>query len=127
VCFLLGLSEEVMPLSALTRQTGLSEKYLEQLLAMLKKAGIVAAKRGSYGGYMLTKPAEEITVDQMLTALEDNFEITDCIKGVCSDEYCPNRGLFTKLYKDISGLLTSTTLQDFINDSMCKPRGAIGE
>jgi Rrf2 family protein len=122
ICYLLGLNKEVTSLSELVNQTDLSKKYLEQLLGMLRRAGIVGTKRGKNGGYYLLRPASQITADEILTALDDNFEIADCVAGNCDDEYCPNKPLFIRLYKDIKKVLTSTTLQDFISDSFCKER-----
>lgn len=123
ICFILGLSKDVTSLSELVNKTDLSKKYVEQLLGMLRKAGIVGTVRGKNGGYYLLRPANQITADEILSALDDNFEIADCAVGKCDDQYCPNKSLFTKLYKDIKKVLTNTTLQDFINDSFCKERG----
>lgn len=117
MCFLLALNGGVLPLSMLVRQTGLSEKYLEQLLGMLKKAGIIETKRGINGGYCLTKPPHEISVNQILSAVDDNFEFADCLKGGCNDQYCPNRRLLKRIYENINGVLNDTTLKDMLDDN----------
>ncbi len=117
ICFLLGLNEgEICSLSNLVKQTDLSQKYLEQILSMLKKNGIVNAKRGVDGGYVLTHPTDKITLLAILRALEDDFEITDCVSDNCSDKYCPNRTVLKKLYETVNRSLESTTLKDMIDD-----------
>lgn len=118
LCFLIGLAEETIPLSTLVKQTGLSQKYLEQLLSMLKKGGVVESTRGASGGYVLARAAEEITIKDILIAVDDHIEV-ECVDGECSDEYCPNRRIFTKLYSEMDKLLSSLTLKDMIDDYKC--------
>jgi Rrf2 family protein len=86
---------------------------------MLRRGGIVESARGASGGYSLSRAPEEITIKETLVALEDSFEITDCISGNCPDEYCPNKLIFKRLYDDIDGLLSSTTIADMIKDYRC--------
>lgn len=120
LCFLIGISkEENVSLTTLVKQTGLSEKYLEQLLAKLKKGNIVETKRGMRGGYFLSKDAKEITINSILRALEDSFEFSDCVVGNCKDEYCPNKKIFNKIYTGINNILDGTTLYDMIEDYKC--------
>lgn len=117
ICFLLALNgSEICSLTNLVRQTDLSPKYLEQILAKLRRAGLVGAKRGADGGYVLTRPAEQINILQILKALDDDFEITDCVSDNCNDEYCPNRSVFKKLYVTVNGTLGAITLKDMIED-----------
>lgn len=120
ICFMMALSmDKPVPLTALTRQTGLSEKYLEQLLILLKKADVVKTVRGVNGGYYLAHPAEEISVYTVLSALGDSFDSNDCISGVCDDDYCPNKKLFSKLNDKINEVLAGTSLKDMIDDYKC--------
>ncbi len=118
LCFLIGIAEDTISLSSLTKQTGLSQKYLEQLLSMLKKGGIVDSTRGVSGGYVLSRPASEITLGEIFKAVNDHIEV-DCIGGECGDEYCPNRRIFTRLYDEIDKLFSSLTLKDMIDDYKC--------
>lgn len=117
ICFLMALSEEKLSLPQLAARTDLSKKYLEQILSMLKKGGITDTFRGINGGYCLARPADEITVKDVLQAVDDTFEITDCVSGECNDIYCPNRRIFKKLYDSIDGILSSTTLKDMIDEN----------
>ena len=119
-CFVLALSKDnMLALSELSNRTRVSTKYLEKLMRLLKKDGIVESVRGLYGGYRLRKTPQEISVGQIFRALEDNLEITACVSDECSDEYCPNRNILKKLYIGINELLDSHSLQDLINDYKC--------
>ena len=118
LCFLIGIAEETISLSTLSKQTKLSQKYLEQLLSMLKKGGVVESTRGASGGYVLAHPAEEITIKDILVAVDDHIEV-ECVDGECSDEYCPNRRIFTRLHSEMDKLLASLTLKDMIDDYKC--------
>lgn len=121
VAFLLGVAKQDSPVSlpTLVKQTNLSEKYLEQLISMLRRGGVVASVRGANGGYYLTKPADETTIKEVLVALDDAFDIADCCSGKCPDEYCPNKTIFKRLYDGIDGILTATTISDMIKDYSC--------
>lgn len=120
LCFLIAVSgEQSVPLSTLVKQSSLSEKYLEQILAMLKKGEIVGAKRGTSGGYYLIKKPTDITINAILSALNDNFEFSDCVVGQCKDDYCPNKKIFTRIYDGINNILDNTSLQDMITDYKC--------
>ena len=101
ICFLLSLSEKVIPLSALVAQTDLSEKYLEQILGKLRKNNIVGAKRGASGGYYLLKKPKDITVNDVLKALNCDFGFAQCVTGGCNDSYCPNKNLFKRIRYEI--------------------------
>lgn len=118
LCFLIGIAEDTISLSALTKQTGLSQKYLEQLLSMLKKGGIVDSTRGVSGGYVLSRPASEISLGEIFKAVNDHIKV-DCVSGECGDEYCPNRRIFIRLYDEIDKLFSSLTLKDMIDDYKC--------
>ena len=68
----LGLQGGEVPVSlkAIADAEGLPLAYLERIVALLKKAGIVDATRGAHGGYTLARPADEITMDEVVLALE---------------------------------------------------------
>lgn len=65
---------------------GLSVKYLEKLVRELKAAGCIKSRRGPKGGHMLAKPAEEITLGEIVRVLEGDLHLTECGKG---DGVCP--------------------------------------
>ncbi|MCR5610680.1 MAG: Rrf2 family transcriptional regulator [Clostridiales bacterium] len=109
-----------LSVNQLALKQGISEAYLEQLIASLKKAGILDSARGSAGGYTLSRPPEEISVGEVLRALEGTTALIDCVgtKGtdcgnVCS---CSARPLWLKLQKRIDDVLNTTTIKDMADD-----------
>ena len=116
LCFMLALARSPLSASQLVRQTVVGIKYLEQLLAMLKRGEIVFAYRGKSGGYMLAREPQFITIGDMLVALDDGFDAPECVWGVCDDIYCPNRNVLGKLNEGINNVLQSVTLLDMVND-----------
>lgn len=105
----------------LSQKASLSVKYLEQIMTMLAKSGIVVSTRGIAGGYMLNREPQDISAGEVMRALEDNLEFTDCISGKCGDAYCPNRMVMSKMYIGINDVLNSYTIADMINDFKCSP------
>ena len=66
---------EAVSIQSIAARQGLSDSYLEQLMAKLKKAGLVTSIRGASGGYYLAKPASEISVGDILRALEGRTDM----------------------------------------------------
>ena len=120
ICFLMGVSgSECISLATLVKQTSLSEKYLEQIMSKLKSGGIVKSIRGANGGYYLSKKSSEISVNEILRALDDSFEVSDCATEGCNDVYCPNKRIFKRLYGEINSILDNFSLEDMILDYKC--------
>lgn len=111
-----------LPLRAIAESQEISESYLEQVFAGLRKAGLVKAVRGSFGGYVLARPAAEITVEEILTALEGPIIPVNCVEDSDS-AHCPRRDfcvtypLWKELAGRISEFLSSTTLQDLADQA----------
>ena len=107
-------------LSTISLKQNIPEAYLEQLMRILKGEGIVTTVRGKNGGYNLARGAEDITVYEILTALEGNASIVDCVgedAGVCENACtCASRPLFMTLQNRIDSVLKQTTLQDLTQD-----------
>ena len=103
----LGLhsANEAISLQSIAERQDISTSYLEQLMAMLKKAGLVKSSRGAYGGYQLGKPADEISVGEVLRVLEGSLEAAAC-PGIENDGTC--HGSVAKLvWKRINDSITS--------------------
>ncbi|WJH32582.1 Rrf2 family transcriptional regulator [Paenibacillus aurantius] len=97
-------------LKSIAEKHQLSEHYLEQLIAPLRNAGLVKSIRGAYGGYILSKPAEEITSGDIIRVLEGPISPVDF-----TDEDDPaKRDLWVRIRDSIAGVLDSTTLQSLI-------------
>jgi Rrf2 family transcriptional regulator, cysteine metabolism repressor len=95
-------------LKSVAERQGLSEHYLEQLIAPLRNAGLVRSIRGAYGGYVLLKEPHEITVGDVIRVLEGPITIVDDPEEELSD-------LWEKVRNAINEVLDSTTLQDLVD------------
>lgn len=84
----LNSEDEAVALSSIAERQGISISYLEQLIAKLKKAGIVNSIRGAQGGYVLAKKPEEISVGDILRALEGDLNPVDCAEIEGSSNTC---------------------------------------
>lgn len=111
-----------VPLREVAATQGLSEHYLEQLFAPLRRAGLVQSVRGAQGGYVLARPPEEITVGDVLRVLEGPIAPTECSLGGpdYAIRYCGERSLcvaqdvWVKVRKAIEGVVDNITLADLV-------------
>ena len=111
--------QDVVSVGTLAKATGVTEKYLEQIIALMKNNDIVVAIRGANGGYKLAKNPNEITVGQILRAVEDNLEIVDCLHKECSHKgKCVSRNLWARLYENINNYLDTICLQQLAEDNL---------
>ena len=112
--------EGPVSLAAVATEQGISEAYLEQLMRSLKKAGIVKTARGKSGGYLLTREPVQISVLEVLRALEGSTDVVDCIgsgANVCENACtCSARPLFLKLQSRINSVLEETTVGELTED-----------
>jgi len=116
-----------VPLKAIAKRQQVSEKYLEQLFSTLKKSGLVISSMGFQGGYMLSRSSMEITVGDVLLALEGDLSIIDEMQvdtgemriGNLTDEYLHNQ-LWKKINEEIYNLLINTTLQYLLDKYAAK-------
>ena len=106
-------------IKAIAERGGMPEAYLEQLIAGLKRAELVSSTRGAQGGYMLARPASEITVGDVLRALEGNLSLVECLDGEdCCDRACAclSRIVWQKLRDGMTAIVDGITLQDMVED-----------
>lgn len=111
--------ERVVPVSSIAARQNVSERYLEQVLAPLKKAGMINSVRGAQGGYVLGKPPDEITVGDIVRVLEGPFGIVECVDEQnplpCErTETCVSRLIWADVTKAIADTLDSYTLADLV-------------
>ena len=115
-------------LKAIADAEGLPLAYLEQVVARLRRAGLVRSARGAHGGYWLARPAEEITMDEVVQALEGSIAPMDCFvaertdRVVCSHgpdsgRGCATKLLWTRVQGGIVRSLQATTLADLVEFS----------
>ena len=110
--------ESAVSIGDIARKQGLSETYLEQLFQKLRKAGLVKSVRGAQGGYMLSRPPEEISAASIVEALEGNIVFSECLEGAGCEKSsrCPTRRLWSKGKTSIDSILEETTLKDLAED-----------
>ncbi len=106
------------PLSEVARRQGLSLAYLEQIIAPLRRGGLVKSKRGAKGGYALAQEPEAITMGQIMRALEVTIAPVECllesVELECCEvsENCSHRVVWKRVRDGIAEILDSTTLAD---------------
>ncbi len=124
----LGRSGHDAPLSlkAIAEAEGLPLAYMERIVALLKKAGLVESTRGAHGGYRLARPAAEIRMDEVVFALEGAVAPMSCFvddrpdkSGVlCSHhdhgELCATRLLWMRVQGGVVEALQRTTLAELV-------------
>lgn len=110
-------------LAQVAEANGLPFAYLEHLAARLKKAGLIESRRGPRGGYLLAKPADDISMAEIVEALEGQIAPIECISAtadgdvICSregdsQEICPTKILWTRVQGSIVRTLKEMTLTD---------------
>ena len=120
--------EQPTSLKAIADAEGLPLAYLEQVVARLRKAGLVMSARGAHGGYWLARPAEEIAMDEVVQALEGSIAPMECFvhdhteRVLCSHEPDAGRGcatklLWTRVQGGIIRSLQTTTLAELVEFS----------
>ncbi|GHT49461.1 Rrf2 family transcriptional regulator [Spirochaetia bacterium] len=102
----------------ISRETGISEGYLEQLFILLRKSGIIQGIRGAQGGYFLEREPCDITIGEILRTAEASLKPVPCVE----ENYCPIEGVCTThgtwaaLYKSINEFIDSLTIADLVAD-----------
>ena len=107
-----------LKLKAIAEHQEISVKYLEQLMAVLKSAGIVRSVRGPRGGYVLTRSPNKIKVSDCFNCLEGPVITTECVdnSSFCTRTAdCVARQLWTDVQNTVMDLLRSITLQSLID------------
>ena len=100
-------------LKSIAQTNGLSEHYLEQLIAPLRNAGLVKSIRGAYGGYILGNDATKITSGDIIRVLEGPISIVEGIE----DEEPAKRELWIRISEAVKDVLDNTTLEDLASFS----------
>jgi len=120
-------------LDAIAESQAISRNYLHSLMIALKAAGLVRSRRGSQGGYVLARPAREITLARILQVLEGPLALADCVEDerLCRRaKNCVAHDMWSELSADIENLFASVTLADLAArqaktaTSHCRPSSA---
>jgi Rrf2 family iron-sulfur cluster assembly transcriptional regulator len=105
-------------LADISDRQGISLSYLEQLFAKLRKQGLVSSSRGPGGGYKLSREADEITVLEVISAVDERVDSTACDgKGNChGEQQCLSHELWTSLSEQIQIYLAGISLGEVVRN-----------
>ena len=114
--------ETPVSITSISARQDLSERYLEQLMSMLKKAGLVESVRGAGGGYVLAKDIKEISVGDVLRALEGSLEPVECAglepDGGCrASDNCVTKYVWQRINDSISRTVDEIRLDQLVEES----------
>src|SRR5512143_4065030 len=109
-------------LAAISERQHISLSYLEQLFGKLRRAKLVTSVRGPGGGYNLAKPTVEITVADIISAVDEPIDATQCGgKENCNDDRrCITHDLWATLNEKMNDYLSSVTLADVVSHQQGK-------
>jgi Rrf2 family transcriptional regulator, cysteine metabolism repressor len=112
-----------MSIAAMSKASAVPMPYLEQLIAPLRRAGLVESKRGARGGYQLTRDPRDVAVGEVYRIMEGPVAPMDCVSEDISEQTCPlidgceTRPVWLRMRDAIIDSLDSTTLADLIAQS----------
>lgn len=109
---------EYITIKSIASRQEISDKYLEQIISLLNRAGYVKSVRGAQGGYKLTKEPAEYTVGMILRLTEGSLAPVDCLEeksDECTrDAGCVTKEIWVELYNAISSVVDHITLKDLV-------------
>ncbi|MCL6612545.1 MAG: Rrf2 family transcriptional regulator [Peptococcaceae bacterium] len=110
-----------IPLKNVAERQNISGHYLEQLIAVLRKGGLVKSVRGSQGGYVLARPPEEIRVGEIIRVLEGPIAPVECVSEIKSPgcdqaDHCITRTVWEKVRDSIAMVMDSISLADMCRE-----------
>ena len=109
---------ECIKVKEIAGRQGISEKYLEQIIAVLNKAGYVKSVRGAQGGYRLAKNPEDYTVGMILRLTEGSMAPVSCLEegaDICERcDTCETLQVWKDIYNAVNGVIDGVTLADLL-------------
>lgn len=109
---------EPVSLAEIAERQDISQEYLEQLFAKLRKAGLVESARGPGGGYRLAREAAQIPVAEIILAADEELRVTRCegdaVEGCVKGVRCNSHDLWSSLGRQMMNFLDSITLEDVV-------------
>ena len=106
-----------VPLRDVAARQEISDKYLEQIVTQLSRAGLVRSVRGAGGGYLLTRKPEEYSVGEILRVLEGSLAPVSCADGTgCCDraDRCVTVEVWREIQAAVDGVVDRLTLADLV-------------
>lgn len=109
---------ECIKVKEIAGRQGISDKYLEQIIAVLNKAGYVKSVRGAQGGYRLTREPKEYTVGMILRLTEGSLAPVACLDADSDEcerlDTCETLEVWRKLYAAVNDVVDNVTLEDLV-------------
>lgn len=111
-----------VPLTTLANDSAVPAAYLEQLMAPLRRAGLVVSTRGAHGGYQLSRPPSDVRVGEVYRVMEGPIAPMACVSEESDEDLCPmidgcaTRTVWLKVRDSIAAALDSTTLADLLRE-----------
>jgi len=118
---------EPIPIREISEKHGLPLAFLEQVLHTLKNEMLVISHRGSNGGYSLARDPEDITIGDVIRALEGPIALCECLRNQDGNDmtekesHCVTSDLYRKLSRKVEESFDSVTLQELITESVNDP------
>lgn len=113
---------EYITIKSIAARQDISEKYLEQIISLLNRAGFVRSVRGAQGGYRLSKEPSEYTVGAILRLTEGSLAPVDCLDENSEEcrrsSGCITRLVWVELYEAICSVVDRITLQDLVDKQL---------
>ena len=114
---------EPVSIASIASRQSISESYLEQLISKLKKAGLVSSVRGAGGGYIPSRNADEISVGDVLRALEGSLDPVDCPglaeeKGCQGADACVTKYVWKRINDSINRTVDEIKISDLVKESL---------
>ena len=108
-----------LQIKTIAEREGISNKYLEQIIATMKASGLVGSLRGPRGGYVLTKHPREVKLSEIFQVLEGPLLTVECLEhpeycARCTE--CVTRQVWSDLQNAMLDVLEAKTLQDLVDD-----------
>ena len=112
-------------LKEIAKSQDVSMKYLSQLVLPLKVAGLIMGTRGAHGGYLLTRPPEDIKLSKIITSVEGSLNPVECVDSpdICPrSDSCATFEIWEEMGKRNLEVLESRTLKDLIESHLKKQK-----
>lgn len=121
----MAASDAVRPTQAISEHTGIPLPTVAKLMKHLVKSGLVVSHRGVRGGYSLSRPADEMTIADVIEAVEGPIALTSCVdtsdEQCCYEPLCPASGKWNRVNLAVTSALRNLTLAEMIEDLQAAP------
>lgn len=107
-------SQKPQSLGEFAIEENISFYFLQQISRLLKKGGLIKSKLGNWGGYQLAKPANKITLEEIIESLEGPISLINCANHQCSNHQCEQKNAWEKINREMKKIFSRVKLSDLI-------------